>query len=143
MAGKMDLYSKKILSLATEISLVGSLENPQASIKSRAPLCGSTIKVDLCIKDSEIIDFRHEVRACALGQASASILSKTIIGTDISDILLLKKQVTEMLQCGAEPPGKPFQEFSFLQPAKDFKNRHDSILLPLNAIEKAIKKLSQ
>ena len=133
----MDLYSTKILELATQISLTGSLENPQTSVQLRTPLCGSSIKIDLCITDAKISDFRQEIKACALGQASAAILSKNIIGISIS----LKDQVRKMLKEGLPSPEKPFDDFEFLRPAINFKNRHDSILLPFDAIQQAIKKI--
>ena len=137
----MDLYSTKILELATQISLTGSLENPQISVQLRTPLCGSSIKIDLCITDAKISDFRQEIKACALGQASAAILSKNIIGISISELLSLKDQVRKMLKEGLPSPEKPFDDFEFLRPAINFKNRHDSILLPFDAIQQAIKKI--
>ena len=129
----IDLYSNRILSLAAEIPLTDRLTKPQATVKKRSPLCGSMITVDLKIKNKMISEFGQDVRACALGQASASILAQNIIGRTRDEISTLRTLVNNMLVNGDAPPNNLFKEYKVLYPAKDYKNRHASILLAIEA----------
>ena len=138
----IDLYSQHILALASTIPLTENLQNPQIIVKKRSALCGSMITVQLKIKGNRISEFSQEVRACALGQASASIVGKGIIGAQVEDIIKLKNQVFNMLKNNGEIPLYPFNDFQYLTPAIEFKNRHASILLVLDAVAEGIKKLN-
>ncbi len=136
------LYTQRILELASNIPLNSRLEHFQGSSKVRSPLCGSTVTVDLVVKDGLISDFGQDVKACALGQATASIVGSRIIGRNFGEVSKARDQMEAMLKKNGGPPGVPFEELKILYPAKDYKNRHASILLvfdaTLNAFEDAI-----
>lgn len=137
MAGDEDmirLYSQRILALAAEIPLSGRLKEPQVSAKRRSPLCGSTVTVDLTLgSDGRITDFRQDVKACALGQASAAVLGRNVIGADRQQIATTRDALAAMLKAGGPVPGAPFAELEVLEPARDYRNRHASILLAWDA----------
>jgi NifU-like protein involved in Fe-S cluster formation len=138
----IDLYSKRILALAANIALTERLDNPQSTVKKRSPMCGSMVTVDISINESKVINYGQEVKACALGQAAASIISKSIIGSDVDQILTAREELINMLTKDGSCPNKPFEELEVLQPAKDFKNRHSSILLTFDAIADAINEIN-
>ncbi|MCU4654230.1 iron-sulfur cluster assembly scaffold protein [Roseibacterium sp. SDUM158016] len=132
------LYSQRILALAADIPHRGRLEGPQASIRKRAPLCGSTVSVDLDVEDGRISRFAQDVKACALGQASAALLGRHAIGRSRAEIEAARDQLRAMLKEGAPPPGPPFEGYEVLEPARDYRNRHASILLALEATAEAM-----
>lgn len=134
------LYSQCILALAADIPHAERLPAPTASATRRSPLCGSTVTVDLVINDGHITDFGQEVRACALGQASAAIAGAQMIGRTAEDITRARDQLAAMLQHGGPIPAAPFDGYETLSPARDYKNRHASILLVLEAAVDAFSK---
>lgn len=131
------LYSSRILALASDIPHLDRLENPDATAKKRAPLCGSTVTVDLQIKEGRISAFGQDVKACALGQASASIVGSAIIGRSYDEILAARDELKAMLTKDQPAPRAPFADLEVLMPAREFKNRHASILLCLDACVEA------
>lgn len=137
MAGDEDmirLYSQRILALAADIPLTGRLARPQVSAKRRSPLCGSTVTVDINLgPDGRIVDFRQDVKACALGQASAAVLARHVLGASRSEIATVRDGLAAMLKSGGPVPDAPFDDLEVLGPAKDFRNRHASILLAWDA----------
>ncbi len=132
------LYSQRILALAADIPHVGHLDNPQASVKRRSPLCGSTVTVQVCVNDGKITDFAQDVKACALGQAAASIAGAVAIGRTRAEVERARDQLREMLKAGGDVPDAPYDEMRVLLPARDYKNRHASILLALEATAEAM-----
>ncbi len=136
------LYTQKILELASNIPLTTRLKQFEGSSKVRSPLCGSTVTVDLVVKDGLISEFGQDVKACALGQATASIVGSRVIGRSYNEISMAREQMEAMLKKKGDPPGSPFEELEILYPAQDYKNRHASILLvfdaTLNAMEQAM-----
>lgn len=132
------LYSQRILALAAEIPLTGRLADPGASARRRSPLCGSTVTVDLSLDGDRVAAFGQDVRACALGQASASILGRHVIGTTRAEIAAAREALDTMLKRGGPAPTGPFEELGVLMPAKDYRNRHASILLAWDATLAAI-----
>ncbi len=141
MSGDNDLiklYSQRILALAAEIPLTERLVRPQVTAKKRSPLCGSTITVDLDLQDGRIAAFGQDVKACALGQASASVLAGHVLGATRDEIARTRDALAAMLKSGGPAPGAPFEELEVLMPARDYKNRHASILLAWDATLAAI-----
>jgi len=132
------LYSQRILALAAGIPHHGRLEAPQASVRKRAPLCGSTVTVDLDVEDGRISRFAQDVKACALGQASAALMGAAILGRDRAEIEAARDGLRAMLKDGAPPPGAPFAGYEVLEPARGYRNRHASILLSLEATADAL-----
>ena len=137
MPGEDDLiklYSKRILALAADMPFTDRLDNPDGTARARSPLCGSTVTVDLALDDTTITGFGQDVKACALGQASASAIAKKIIGRDKVQIQSARGELAAMLKAGGPPPSEPFSELEVLIPARDYKNRHASILLTFDAV---------
>jgi NifU-like protein involved in Fe-S cluster formation len=129
----IDLYSGRILELAADIPLAGRLDHPQGSARKRSPLCGSTITVDLNMEDDRITAFGQDVKACALGQAAASVIGAQVVGTTRAAIEKARVQLEAMLKQDGPAPDAPFDELKVLMPARGFKNRHASIMLCLEA----------
>jgi NifU-like protein involved in Fe-S cluster formation len=129
----LKLYSARILALAADIPHHGRLAAPQGSAKRRSPLCGSTVTVDVVVKDGRVVEFGQDVKACALGQASAAVLGAAAIGRTLPELQAALSQVQGMLKGLGPQPEAPFAGFEVLIPAREFKNRHASILLPLEA----------
>ncbi len=127
------LYSQRILALAADIPHSERLAQPQVSARKRSPLCGSTVTVDLCLEDGRISDFGQDVKACALGQAAASVLGSVAIGRTRAEIAAARDQLHAMLKSGGPVPDAPFEGFEVLLPAREYKNRHASIMLALEA----------
>ena len=129
----MKLYSQRILALAAGIPHIGRLEHPQGSAMKRSPLCGSTVTVDVSLEDGRISQFAQDVKACALGQSSASVLGAHAIGRTRAEIEMARDQLMTMIKEGDPVPDTPFDELEVLRPARDYKNRHASILLAWDA----------
>ncbi|APG46858.1 iron-sulfur cluster assembly scaffold protein [Phaeobacter porticola] len=141
MSGETDLiklYSARILALAADIPHLDRLEAPDASVKKRSPLCGSTVTVDLRVEDGRISDFGQDVKACALGQASAAVVGEVIVGRTLAEVEQARQQLKAMLTEDGPVPDAPFDGFQVLIPAREFKNRHASILLALDATLEAM-----
>ena len=132
------LYSGRILELAASIPHLGRLEAPDGTAKRRSPLCGSTVTVDLRIKDGRVVDFAQDVKACALGQAAASVLGGVVIGRTRAEVEAARDALATMLKAGGPAPDAPFAGFEILIPAREYKNRHASIMLPLEATVEAM-----
>lgn len=132
------LYSQRILALATDIPHRGRLDAPMASIRKRAPLCGSTVTVDLDVENGVIARFGQDVKACALGQASAALMGAHILGRTRAEVETARDQLRAMLKDGAEVPTAPFTGYDVLEPAREYRNRHASILLSLEATSEAM-----
>ena len=124
------LYSKRILALAADIPHLGSLEAAEGMSKQR---CGSTVTAQVVVRDGKIADFAQNVKACALGQASSSILGAHVIGQDRATIEAARDALIRMLREDGPTPPAPFEDLEVLRPARDFKNRHPSILLAWEA----------
>jgi len=127
------LYSGRILALAADIPHTGRLDAPQASVKKRSPLCGSTVTVDLAIDGERIVEFAQNVRACALGQASASVLGAHVVGLPRATIAAGRDALFAMLTEDGPTPRTPFEALETLRPAAAYRNRHPSILLAWDA----------
>lgn len=127
------LYSGRILELAADIPHLGRLPHPQGTARKRSPLCGSTVTVDLALSGETISDYRQDVKACALGQAAASVVGGAVIGTTRDQVATARAELEAMLKRGGPAPSAPFTGLEVLSPAKDYANRHASILLALDA----------
>lgn len=132
------LYSGRILELAADIPLTGRLESPDATVRKRSPLCGSAITVDVALEGGRITRFGQDVKACALGQASASVLGAHVIGRTRAEIERARDQLRAMLTENGPVPEAPFDDYAVLEPARDFRNRHASIMLALDATADAV-----
>ena len=146
MSGDTDLiklYSAKILALAADIPHLDRLEAPQATVKKRSPLCGSTVTVDITMDDGKVAAFGQDVKACALGQAAASVVGSAIIGATRAQVETARDQLKAMLKNDGPAPDAPFDGLEVLIPARDYKNRHASIMLALEASAEAMAQAEQ
>lgn len=137
------LYSGRILALAADMPLTAPLSDPQATARKRSPLCGSTVTVQLRLEKGRISQYSQEVKACALGQAAASVVGSAIIGRSRAEVEQARDQLLAMLKTGGPVPLAPFDGLAVLEPAKDYKNRHASILLALEATLEALSAAEQ
>jgi NifU-like protein involved in Fe-S cluster formation len=128
-----EIYNRQILDLAGNILRQGRLAAPDATAKAHSKLCGSTVIVDIVMDDGKVIDFAHEVKACALGQAAASIMARHVIGSTAAEIRLLRDQVRAMLKENGAPPEGKWAEIAVLEPVRDYKARHASTMLTFEA----------
>ncbi len=139
-----DIYNKRILELAADIPRIGRLAHPQASATAHSKLCGSTVTVDLSMDGDVVTDFAHDVKACALGQASSSIMARHVVGSTAGELRALRDSVRRMLKENADPPSDPkWEDLRVLLPVRDFKARHASTLLTFDAVVEAIGKIEQ
>jgi NifU-like protein involved in Fe-S cluster formation len=137
-----DVYNKRILELAAEIPRLGRLAHPDASATAHSRLCGSTVTVDVVLQNGQVADFGHDVKACALGQASSSIMARNIVGSTPEELRALREDVRRMLKENAAPPtsGK-WADIAVLEPVRDYKARHSSTLLTFDAVVDALAKI--
>ena len=134
----MKLYSQRILALAADMPRTQRLAAPTGTAKKRAPLCGSTVTVDVVVVDDVIIDYAQDVKACALGQAAAAIVGKVVVGLSPAQVQVGRDQMAAMLKDGGPVPLSPFEALGVLEPAQEYKNRHASIMLAFDATLDAI-----
>lgn len=127
------LYSGRILALAADIPHLGRLPAPTGTSRKRSPLCGSTVTVDLVMNGGRVVAFGQDVKACALGQAAASVLGGAVIGRDLAELDAACAALRAMLKDAGPVPLPPFDGFEVLIPARDYKNRHASIMLAIEA----------
>ena len=137
-----EIYNSRVLELAANIPRLGRLAAPDATAKAHSRLCGSTVIVDLKLEDGRVSDFAHDVRACALGQASSSLMARHIIGSTPEELIALRETMTRMLKAGGPPPSGRFAEFAVLEPVRDYKARHASTLLTFDAVAEALGKIA-
>lgn len=137
-----DVYNKRILELAADIPRQGRLSDPHASATAHSKLCGSTVTVDVKVQDGRVSDFAHDVKACALGQASSSIMARHVVGSTPEELRELRGAVTRMLKENGEPPrsGK-WADVAVLEPVRNYKARHASTLLTFDAVVDALAKI--
>ena len=133
-----DIYNHRVLELAADIPRQGRLATPQASARAHSKLCGSTVTVDLSLEDGKVSDFAHDVRACALGQASSSLMARHILGATPQELTALRETMIAMLKAGGPPPDGKWADFAVLEPVRDYKARHASTLLTFDAVVDAL-----
>ena len=133
-----DVYNKRILELAADIPRQGRLPAPDATASAHSKLCGSTVTIDLAMRDGVVSDFAHEVKACALGQASSSIMARNVVGSTPEELRELRDAVRRMLKENRAPPTGRWADVAVLEPVRDYKARHASTLLTFDAVVDAI-----
>jgi NifU-like protein involved in Fe-S cluster formation len=133
-----DVYNSRILELAGNIPRLGRLEQPDASATAHSKLCGSTVTVDLKMAGDTVTDFAHDVKACALGQASSSIMARHVVGAKAEELRSLRETVRKMLKENGAPPEGRWADIAMLEPVRDYKARHASTMLTFDAVAAAI-----
>ncbi|SCX86875.1 iron-sulfur cluster assembly scaffold protein [Microvirga guangxiensis] len=135
-----DIYNRRILELAGNIPLLGTLPDADASAKAYSKLCGSTVIVHVKLDGDVVSAFAHEVKACALGQASSSIMGRHVVGSTVEELRTVREEMHRMLKAGGKPPSGKWADLALLEPARDLKARHASILLTFDAVADALAK---
>lgn len=138
-----DVYNKRILELAANIPLLERLPAPDATAKAHSRLCGSTVTVDVTMDGDVVTGFGHEVKACALGQASSSIMARHVVGSTAEELRRVREQARAILKENAEPPAGKWSDLSVLVPVRDYKARHASTMLTFDAVVDAIGQIEQ
>ncbi|MCT7375714.1 iron-sulfur cluster assembly scaffold protein [Chelativorans salis] len=138
-----DVYNTKILGFAGNIGRIGRLAKPDASATAHSKLCGSTVTVDLKMADGVVSDFAHEVRACALGQASSSIMAQNVVGASAEELRAVREAMRRMLKENGAPPDGRFADLKYLEPVRDYKARHASTMLTFDAVVDCIDQIEK
>jgi NifU-like protein involved in Fe-S cluster formation len=128
-----DPYSRDVIALAASIPHLKRLEAPQASVHKVSRLCGSQITLDMNLADGRVSEAGWDVSACALGQASASILGRCLIGADRAFLAEGADTLNALLKGIPVPDNSPFAELRVLEPAAAYPARHGSIRLAFEA----------
>jgi len=133
-----DIYNSKILEFAGNISLTGTLDDADASAQAHSRLCGSKVRIWLKMDGDTISAFSHDVKACALGQASSSIMARHVIGATSGEIRKAREDMLAMLKADGEGPDGRFADMRYLLPVREYKARHASTMLTFDAVVDAI-----
>lgn len=133
-----EVYNRKILEFAADIPRLQRLDAPDATATAISRLCGSKVTIDLKVEDGKVSDFGHEVKACALGQASSSVMARHVVGSTPEELRALRGRMYAMLKEGGDPPAGKWQDLEALVPVRDFKARHASTLLTFDAVVDAL-----
>jgi NifU-like protein involved in Fe-S cluster formation len=133
-----EVYNEKILDLAGNIPRLGRLDAPDASATAHSKLCGSTVTIDLKMNGPVVSDFAHDVKACALGQASSSIMARHVVGAKPEELRELRETVRKMLKENGPPPSGKWADVAVLEPVRDYKARHASTMLTFDAVVSAL-----
>jgi NifU-like protein involved in Fe-S cluster formation len=135
------VYNRRILELAADIPRLGRLEHPHGTATAHSKLCGSTVTVDLAMDGEVVTDFAHEVRACALGQASSSIMARHVVGANAEELKRVRAEMYDMLKRNGKPPSGKWADLAVLEPVRDYSARHASTMLTFDAVVDAIGKI--
>lgn len=138
-----DVYNARILGFAGNIARIGRLETPDATATAHSKLCGSMVTVDVKMSDGVITDFAHEVRACALGQASSSIMAQNVVGASADELREIREVMLRMLKENGPPPQGRFSDLKYLEPVRDYKARHASTMLTFDAVLSCIEQIEK
>lgn len=138
-----DVYNKRILELAANIPMLERLSAPDATARAHSRLCGSTVTVDLSMEGDVVTAFGHDVKACALGQASSSIMARHVVGSTADELREVREQARAILKDNAEPPEGKWADLAVLVPVRDYKARHASTMLTFDAVVDAIGQIEQ
>ncbi len=137
-----DLYSGPILDAAAGIPPARRLEAPDASAKKVSRVCGSEVEVDVRMEDGVVVDFGMTARACALGQAAASLVAQNVIGVTAEELLVLRDEMRAMLKGNGPPPsGERWRGLAALEAIRDYPQRHASTMLVFEAVADCLTQL--
>jgi len=137
-----DVYNARILDYAGNIPRIGRLEDADAEASAHSKLCGSKVKVWLKMDGDQVADFAHDVKACALGQASSSIMAQNIIGASAAELREVRETMRKMLKENGPAPEGRFADLKFLEPVRDYRARHASTLLTFDAVNDCLDQIA-
>ena len=133
-----EIYNGRILDFAGNIPRIGTLADADAEASAHSKLCGSKVRIWLKMDGDVVADFAHEVKACALGQASSSIMARNVVGATATELRRAREDMLSMLKADGEGPSGRFEDMRFLRPVRDYKARHASTMLTFDAVVDAI-----
>lgn len=136
-----DLYSERIIALAASIPPAGHLAAPDATASAHSKLCGSTVTVEIAMDGDRVADYAQTVRACLLGQTSAAVMARNIVGSTDAELREVAETMRRMLKEGGPPPTGRWADLAALEPVREVKARHTSTLLAFEAVVKALDKV--
>ncbi|MBI3440201.1 MAG: iron-sulfur cluster assembly scaffold protein [Proteobacteria bacterium] len=136
------VYNQELLALSAQAEKPIHLAEPDVMARAVSPICGSEVTVELTLKNGRVASFGYEVEACALTRLVVAVMKKAIVGKTRQDIAQAGDELRGMLE-GGPPPTGDWAGLKILIPVIEYKSRHDSILLPFEATEKAFKEGSQ
>jgi len=138
-----EIYNARILGFAGNIGRVGRLAHPDATATAHSKLCGSTVTVDIRMEGDTVADFAHEVKACALGQASSSVMARAVVGATAEELRAVRETMWRMLKENGPPPEGRFADLKYLEPVRDYKARHASTMLTFDAVVEALDQVEE
>jgi NifU-like protein involved in Fe-S cluster formation len=138
-----EIYNARILGFAGNIGRVGRLARPDATATAHSKLCGSTVTVDIRMEGDTVADFAHEVKACALGQASSSVMARAVVGATAEELRVVRETMWRMLKENGPPPEGRFADLKYLEPVRDYKARHASTMLTFDAVVEALDQVEE
>ena len=136
-----DIYNKRILEFAGNMERIGRLAEPDAVATMHSKLCGSTVTVYLKMTDGVVTDFAHEVKACALGQASSSVMARNVIGATAEELKAVRDAIYVMLKENGPSPEGRFEDLKYFEPVREYRARHASTLLTFDAVVDCIRQI--
>ena len=142
MADLDEIYNTRILELAGAISRTERLDHADARATAHSKLCGSTVTIDLALRDGRVSDYGQSVKACLLGQASASVMAREIVGSTPDELRAVARKMRAMLKDGGPPPAGRWADLATLEPVRTYKARHASTLLVFDAVESALDEIA-
>jgi NifU-like protein involved in Fe-S cluster formation len=137
-----DIYNSKILDLAANMPRIARLAHPDATASARSKLCGSEITVDVALKNGRVSDFGQVVKACLLGQATAAVVGREIVGTTPEEFRTVGNTVRAMLKDGGAAPLGKWADLRVLEPVRDYKHRHEAVMIVFDAVNKALDEIA-
>lgn len=135
----VSFYNKELIALSSQADLPRRLDNPDLSARAVSPICGSEVEVQLALDGDKISGFGFEVEACALTKSAVAVMASAIIGKTRADVAKAGQEMENMLAGLEIFPAGDWERLRILEPVKDYKARHNSVLLPFEAVEKAFK----
>jgi NifU-like protein involved in Fe-S cluster formation len=137
-----NLYNGRILEFAGNIPRTERLEDPDATVTVVSRLCGSKVTLDLNLEGDVVSDFAHDVKACALGQCASSIMARHVVGSTVEELCELQQTMRAMLKENGPPPSGKWADLAILEPVRDYKGRHTSVMLTFDGVMKAIDEIN-
>lgn len=131
------LYNDALVRLSEQVGISQRLSAPMVTATAISPICGSEVTVDLSIENGHITAFGFEVEACALTRAVLAVMYHVGIGKTRQDIQAAGTQLRAMLENHAPPPVGDWADLKVLEPVRDYTARHNAVLLPFVAVDKA------
>lgn len=138
----MRVYNQELIALSSQAETPHHLDQPSARASAVSVICGSEVMVELGIENDRVTRFGYAVDACALTKSVVAVMKRAILGKTRGDIFQAGESLRAMLDGGAVPIGD-WSNLKILSPVVDYKARHDSIMLPFEAVEKAFREVEK